>query len=1036
MKKFYVSILVVLSLLLSINSFGQPKQNYYDFSKWGEVYFSFNINNNAELNKLAQIISIDKYENGTATAYANERTFNEFLKFGYKPTILQHPSTVLPESEYKMYTLSDFKAKKTYEWDSYPTYPAYVAMMDQYQTNYPTLCTTIHFGTTVQNRELIICKLTSGNNPNAKTKVLYTSSIHGDETTGYVLMLRLINYLLTNYGSNARITNMLDNEEIWICPLANPDGTYHGGNNTVFGSQRYNANYVDMNRNYKDNIYGDHPDGEVWQPETIDFMNLEDEYQFTLGINFHGGSEVCNYPWDNKSQLHADDAWWQFVCREYADTCHVYNSSYMTELNNGISNGYQWYTISGGRQDNANYFKHDREFTCEISDTKTLPAAQLPNHWNWNYRSFLNFIEQAQYGIHGTVTDSQTNQPIECSITIDDHDNTNSWVRSDSTGYYARPIKAGTYNVTYTALGYDPVTIPVTVTDKNTVIQNVSLIYSGMTIGFEADNTNIAVNSTVHFTDQSYSHNPITSYLWEFPGGTPSTSTDQNPSVIYNNEGTFDVTLTISDGTETKTLTKQGYITASTIYLMQNGTFTMCSGAFYDDGGPTNNYSNSKTYTMTLVPSTPGAQMIATFNSFATEANYDILYVYNGPSTSSPLLGSFSGNTIPGPFTSTASNGSLTFKFVSDVSVNYSGWNATLSCLGGITCEVPVIEGELLKYENQPATYLSWNAIDNASGYKIYYNNNLIDTTNTNSYYYPNITSGNQYCFKVATICSEGESDLSNEVCLNYLLGDVNDDNAVNIYDITTLISYIFNNNPSPFVLLNADANQDGEINVLDIIAIINIINSDSFNPSNCSNKDDSVVYSVKDGILYFNNNAQVSGIQIIFKASKDNVIEPLDELNKFQQASSWISDNQYEFIAYGLNDNSALNVGSHAVMKINDAVIKEVIFSSPFGCSIRGISGCSQGIDEHATAIGKPYPSPFNTSVNITYTVNSTNINSIEMIFTNINGQKVADYIVDSNVGEHTFIWQPTDVNSGVYFVTLRVNNVDVQRSKLVYHK
>ena len=46
-------------------------------------------------------------------------------------------------------------------------------------------------------------------------------------------MLHLIDYLLTNYGTDTRVTNMINNMVIWINPLANPDGTYHGGNNTV-----------------------------------------------------------------------------------------------------------------------------------------------------------------------------------------------------------------------------------------------------------------------------------------------------------------------------------------------------------------------------------------------------------------------------------------------------------------------------------------------------------------------------------------------------------------------------------------------------------------------------------------------------------------------------------------------------------------------------------------------------------------------------------------------------------------------------------
>jgi PKD repeat protein len=52
-----------------------------------------------------------------------------------------------------------------------------------------------------------------------------------------------------------------------------------------------------------------------------------------------------------------------------------------------------------------------------------------------------------------------------------------------------------------------------------------------------------------------------TSWLWEFEGGTPATSANQNPVIIYENEGVFDVTLTVTNANGTQTVTKTDYIT-------------------------------------------------------------------------------------------------------------------------------------------------------------------------------------------------------------------------------------------------------------------------------------------------------------------------------------------------------------------------------------------------------------------------------------------------------------------------------------------
>ena len=71
-----------------------------------------------------------------------------------------------------------------------------------------------------------------------------------------------------------------------------------------------------------------------------------------------------------------------------------------------------------------------------------------------------------------------------------------------------------------------------------------------------------------------------------------------------------------------------------------------------------------------------------TFTEFDLEQDYDYLYVYDGNSTSAPDLsgGGFTGNNIPGPFVSTANDGSLTIKFYSDGGVTAAGYQANVAC--------------------------------------------------------------------------------------------------------------------------------------------------------------------------------------------------------------------------------------------------------------------------------------------------------------------------------------------------------------------
>jgi PKD repeat protein len=78
---------------------------------------------------------------------------------------------------------------------------------------------------------------------------------------------------------------------------------------------------------------------------------------------------------------------------------------------------------------------------------------------------------------------------------------------------------------------------------------------------FVADNTDVNIGNIVNFTDLSL-ENP-TSWSWTFAGGTPGTSTLQNPSIQYNTVGTFDVTLVATNAQGSDTMTKVGYISVS-----------------------------------------------------------------------------------------------------------------------------------------------------------------------------------------------------------------------------------------------------------------------------------------------------------------------------------------------------------------------------------------------------------------------------------------------------------------------------------------
>jgi N-acetyl-anhydromuramyl-L-alanine amidase AmpD len=132
-----------------------------------------------------------------------------------------------------------------------------------------------------------------------------------------------------------------------------------------------------------------------------------------------------------------------------------------------------------------------------------------------------------------------------------------------------------------------------------------------------------------------------------------------------------------------------------------NTSSNLCSGTLRDSGGDIANYRNAESYTYTIAP-TGATSVTLTFSAFNLETNYDYLYLYNGPTTASPLIGTFTGTTSPG--TRTATSGTMTVRFVSDNATVRSGYAATWSCVGGLSAVTAAAE---------PAAAMDWTVAPN-----------------------------------------------------------------------------------------------------------------------------------------------------------------------------------------------------------------------------------------------------------------------------------------------------------------------------------
>ncbi len=139
MKNIILLLFLVISLSLISATFN-------------ENYFTFQSFDKKEIEIVGKVISIDKVKDGIVWAYATDEQLEKFSTFGISYTLLPHPSSlyeaIMAESKEDMRN-----------WDYYPTYSAYVSLMNEFQANYPNLCQIINIGSSVQGRELLVARI-------------------------------------------------------------------------------------------------------------------------------------------------------------------------------------------------------------------------------------------------------------------------------------------------------------------------------------------------------------------------------------------------------------------------------------------------------------------------------------------------------------------------------------------------------------------------------------------------------------------------------------------------------------------------------------------------------------------------------------------------------------------------------------------------------------------------------------------------------------------------------------------------------------
>lgn len=343
-------------------------------------------------------------------------------------------------------------------WSSYPTYEQYIEYMQDLSASYPSICHLDTIGTTTEGRLLLCMRIDKDiNTEKNRPKLFYSAAMHGNELTGAMMLLYLLDTLAKNIDNICLSSSF---PIIYICPFANPDGTWAAGNSDISGAMRYNANYVDLNRNYPDIRSSQNSDGESIQKETQAFIAYQKKEKFHISCNIHTGSEVFNYPWDtykSKTKTHADNNWFLSLGEEFVSSLNDESGDYFTAVNSkGVVEGGDWYIIHGSRQDWSTYFAHCREITLEVSNPYYPPFNEIKDYWQRLGNALFTFVDYCGLGIEGVVRDSVTGKTLDnVMIEIEAYDKDSSEVFTNDSGYYFRPLLDSSYCVSFSKKGYN-----------------------------------------------------------------------------------------------------------------------------------------------------------------------------------------------------------------------------------------------------------------------------------------------------------------------------------------------------------------------------------------------------------------------------------------------------------------------------------------------------------------------------------------------------------------------------------------------------
>ena len=293
------------------------------------------------------------------------------------------------------------------------------------------LVTLVHYGESVEGRPILGLEM----GPETAPTWRITGAHHGDEAISSELAMEVAHALIDNQGAWA---GLLEGLHITLIPVVNPDGLAQGS--------RYNANGVDLNRNYgfqwgDGTFRGPAPFSE---PETRAVRTLALYRSHQAALSLHAGALNLGWPWNYTTTVSADEARMRALAQSYEDLC--------PDPDFYITNGAAWYVTSGDSNDWSLGQRGTLELTLEAWIEKAPPSAELDGVLALHLSAIADMLH-SPVPLRVEVRDAESGQPLQATLGVGSRA---SDFFSGPNGVAWRMLETGIYTLQVTAPGYAP----------------------------------------------------------------------------------------------------------------------------------------------------------------------------------------------------------------------------------------------------------------------------------------------------------------------------------------------------------------------------------------------------------------------------------------------------------------------------------------------------------------------------------------------------------------------------------------------------